>query len=150
MALDLEANALGGQFLAALEFVITELKDLLACQTNHVVVVLVAEHVLEATTAIAGLEPFNKTSFFQHRQGAIDGGTRDFGIGLAAQLKQLLGGEVIVRRQCFAHDQRPLVGPAEATLAQRIFDDARLLLRLRRPFRLRSHQPLISRAPRPW
>src|SRR6185369_10896329 len=133
VALDLEARPPGRRLLPLLEFVVAELEDRAALQADHVVVVLVAEHVLEATPAVAGVEAFDEAGLLEHRQRAVDGGARDLGVDLAAEREQLLGGEVLVRRQRGAHDQRPLAGPAEAALLQVRLHDAVFLVELHLP-----------------
>src|SRR5262245_23977339 len=128
VALDLEADAPGGHFLPALELVVAELEDLAARLADHVVVVFVAEHVLETTAAIAGVETFDEAGLLEHRERAVDGRARHLGILLLAADQHLLRGEVVVRRQRQTHDQRTLVGPPEAVAAQVGLDDCLFLL----------------------
>lgn len=126
VAFDAKSDAARGGFLAAFEFFIMELKDRAANVANHVVVMVVPDHMLEAPTTIAGVEAFDKTALFQHLQRAVDGCPRDLRILLPAQLQQLLRGEVLVGAKGHRHDQCPLARPAQPGVAQVVFDDALL------------------------
>src|SRR5262245_33871308 len=128
VALDLEADSPGGHCLPVLELVVAELEDLAARLADHVVVVFVAEHVLETPAAVAGVEALDEPGLFEHRERAVDGRARHLRILLLAANEHLLRGEVVVRRQRQTHDQRALVGPPEAVAAQVGFDDRLFLL----------------------
>ena len=130
VALDAEADAFGSGFLPPLQLVVAELEDRTAPHTDHVVVMLVAQHVLEAAATIPGVQPFDEAGVLQHHQGPVDRRARDPAILPLAQRQQLIGGEVVVAAQRGLHDQGPLLGPAAAATAQLGFDDAQFLVGL--------------------
>ena len=132
VAFDAEADALRRGILPPLEFVVVELEDRVAADADHVVVMRVAEHVFELAPAIAGVEPFDEARALEHRDRPVDRRARDARIDPAAALEQLFGGEVVVRREGLAHDQRALAGPPEAGAAQVVLDDVLFLLGLHR------------------
>jgi hypothetical protein len=66
VARDAEAEALRRRLLAPFEFVVAELEDAAALEADHVVVVLVTDHVFEAAAAVAGVEALDETRLLEH------------------------------------------------------------------------------------
>jgi hypothetical protein len=103
--LDPETEPFRGDLLTPFELVVAELEDAAAGLADHVVVVLVPEHVFEAPAAVAGLENHDEARLFQHPERAVDGGARDLRIELSAAFEQRLGGELVVGRQRLPDDK---------------------------------------------
>src|SRR5262245_14217073 len=82
VALDAEAVPSRRQLLALLELLVGELDDAAAARAHHVIVVRVADHVLELAPAVAGVEAFDEARLLEHRQRAIHGGARHRGVAL--------------------------------------------------------------------
>ena len=112
VALDREAHAPRGGFLECLQLVVAKLQDGVARRADHVVVMLVPEHMFEAPPAIAGIHALDEAGVFERLQRAIDGGARNMRVLTATEGQQLVGGEVSVRAKRGAHNGGALLRPA--------------------------------------
>ena len=104
-----EAEALRVLALEGLDLLVLELLDALAHDADHVVVVLVAEHVLVDDLAAAGLHRLDEAPALEHLQGAIDGGAGDGRSVLPLQpLVHALHAEVVVDLEGLLEDASTL------------------------------------------
>ena len=115
MAVDREAHLAGSNQLPLFEFLVTELQDHPTNLANHVVVVIVAEHMLEASAPVSCIEAFDKPGLLEHCQCPIDRRSRHLRIRRPTLVEQLVRSEVIVSIESRTYDERTLVCPT-ATL----------------------------------
>jgi hypothetical protein len=127
---DVEADAARSSLLPPLQFFIVKLKNCAAGVANHVVMMIVADHMFKAPAAIARIEPFHDPTTLQHQERAIYGCPGHLGILLATPPQQFFGSEMLMRAKRRSHNQGALTGPTQAGAAQVVFDNALLCCRL--------------------
>lgn len=122
MALDREAVLSRSGLLPRLDLRVVELDDRTAPGADHVVVVRVAENVLETATAVAGVETLDEARRLEHCKRSIDRRARNARIVDAASGQQLVGREVVVLGERGAHDAFALRRPPAALLPEVLRD----------------------------
>ena len=122
-----------GLALQLLDALVAELLDLAAVEAQHVIVMVVPQHVLVHELALPGVERREELALEQHRQRAIHGRARDLRPGLLLEpFVQPLRAEVLVRLERAVEDAPALRRELERPRAQEALETPHDLLLVHR------------------
>lgn len=137
VGLDDEAVRLGNLVLETLDLLAHELQDGAAFDANHMIVVSMAEFVLEAGEAVTELDRVCELGIHEHLEGAVDRGAPDTGMLSMDDAVEIVRRHVPAGVEEVLEDGLALFRMFEAVFREVVVEDVELLATLF----LGSHDP---------